>query len=304
MVIHAGNTDDDFPYPTKVRLIAKLTNGEEFVGSGVYVSPDIVLTAAHVLRSPNYTERLWSIDFSHGSHIKDRLLNVTLTGLNSTSKFKEHVRILEPFDHRTGEADAAIIKLVHPTESSELTIAEFAPKEIGTIQPNSHLGVNGWGDIHNGFRYGPTSIAQHAAQLVSAEKVGLGEDQSKYYSPDGSEITFSQALDRDLFFISSIRESDNRRIGPCPGDSGGGIFVGSTAAGAANPQHGATEHLLIGLVSHGSKPAPPKTAPNDEKYDHYSDPGMTVGCVNLTKFHPEIKAAISDLGGQPAGSLG
>lgn len=295
MVIRGETRDSDDPFPTIARIQTERLNGKKEIATGVFVSPNIFLTAAHVLCTPDRESCVRSVNVrTHHPSTGSFLLNEHVEKLNRVPGMKKHFRV-HP-DYSGGKNDVAVFLV-----DGEVDV--FAPiltKDTisgGTLSA-AFAGVSGWGLSLQGTRIDRTTHAQFAGQFLAATAADVFVQKDSYYKPDTATPTLAEVLNCREFYVSN--HVGNERQGPCPGDSGGGIFLGDPEQAVSDPKQSPPSHLLLGLVSHSSLDKPPKGATNAERRDHYSRTDLSVACTNLAHFREWITDQIKDLGGKPA----
>lgn len=295
MVIRGETRDADNPYPTIAHIESERLNGQKDIATGVFVSPNIFLTAAHVLCSPDRTTCVKELKVkTHDPATGASVFLEKFKKLHRTSGMKKHFRV-HP-DYSEGKNDVAVFLV-----DGEVDV--FAPiltKDTvagGTLSA-AFAGVSGWGLSLQGTRIDRTSHAQFAGQFLAATAADVIVQKDSYYKPDTAAPTLVEVLKCKHFYVSN--HVGNERQGPCPGDSGGGVFLGNPEQAVSDPKQSPPSHLLLGLVSHSSLDKPPEGSTNAERLDHYSRTDLSVACTNLAHFRDWIEDQIKDLGGKPA----
>ncbi|MEO1025894.1 MAG: trypsin-like serine protease [Pseudomonadota bacterium] len=295
MVIRGHDRDDQDPFPTLAYLRVERLNTPQYEdASAVFVSPDIFLTAAHVFHSPDKTKRVKELEVSlHEPATGQELYFEEHRELEFNEVMEKRFRI-HP-EYSKGLNDVAVFKVDTPVQTfaSVLTGETMKSDEFKSV----FAGVAGWGLMIRSGRIDKPSGAQFAPQFVAEFAADIEDEADQYYRPDTDTPTLLSVIENGLFYVSNI--SDGKRQGPCPGDSGGGVFLGLPEAAVSEPNLPMPSHALLGIVSHSSLPPPHNGATNPERLDHYSRTDLSVACTNLILYKDWIDAAIGELGGKP-----
>ena len=296
MVIHSDPVSETLPYQSTVLIETLHLKSGKRTATGVLVSRNILLTAAHVVCAMSADDPLIEMFIDQSEPKSGEGQSDELTELDLSSSFCAAIRLLKDFDSETGFNDLAVVKLNEDFFSPAKLLSDAFAENL----KNEHLGTAGWGLRAVGKEMHSATSARQALQLVSKEPDGLDEHRHQFYDPDvASGVSLKDALSQPLFYVSNLNAGD-LRIGPCPGDSGAGIFLGSTPQGVADRDSTDPSHILVGIVSHASlKPlVPPVT--EDARYARYSSGSLTVACTNLIDNADFIINAIDELKGEKA----
>lgn len=300
MVLNGSKTDEEAPYPTTAKLVVvKEGAANEETATGVFISKNILLTAAHSITSNSRETTAATIDVTaefndgRGGYFEDSLIR-----LERADEAEDHLRLHPDYDPSTGENDIAVIR----TDRHADYTAPILTHDTLTTMADPFAGTAGYGlHLVGGVLLKNPDEALHARQFIAATAADVATQKPEFYDPDSTGISLAEALHNGIFYVSNVG-SDDHRMGPCPGDSGAGVFLGKPEASVSNPNASGVSHLLIGLVSHSSLPKPPRNTPQTVRIDHYRDTKLAVACTNLVK-EPQrafIETAIESLDGKQA----
>lgn len=295
MVVRGSTRNADDPFPTMARITTLRLNDGEDLATGVFVSPNILLTAAHVLHSPDLSSVVTELAVStHNPTTGSSTFFEEFEDLDLNSAMEKRFRIHPGYS--AGKNDIAAFRVDGEVAHSAAILTTATLDEGGLSE--AFAGVSGWGLSIQGSRIDKPSRAQFASQFIAATAADVKLQKSSFYQPQTDMPKLVDVLEGELFFASNI--SDNLRQGACPGDSGAGVFLGVPEAAVSDPSLAPPSHLLLGLVSHSSLAPPPKNASNADRLNHYSRTDLSVACTNLLKFREWIEKAIGELDGKPA----
>lgn len=301
LIINGAPVAKSTLFPSVVRLVSNYKNrSEDDLGSGVIVSENVLITAGHVVAKKKNGDPLKSLKVRYGNNRHDEgTFEFTIKDLSDSSNFKRRIKLHPHYSRECGKNDIAVVKTHKSLLKGDAKLAKVASPMPANALQSTHLAASGWGMVAQNNNWFDPAFLQTAMQHVSGKPVSILSNRGDYYTSGGSGDNqtklLQDALAADEIYVSDLTGA-RARIGPCPGDSGGGLFLGASESDTADPGGTAPAHVLIGIVSH-AKPTP---APGFDPREHYAKGDLIVACTNVVTHFDFIKNSISGLGGKPA----